>query len=710
MARRRLSVRLGWAVLGLALGLLLLVSLYLAANAEGLGQRYASAYPWVFALAALSLLALAIAIVSRLWRLWRDVRAGVAGARLRRRLLAFLLLLALPPLALVYAFGVRFVAATVDTWMTANTPAALDEALALGRQYLDDRLRAAETETRALAESLRGLPEAEIAAAIESAIDAGSARQFAVYSSDGRLRAIAASDPRALVSAPPGEAMRVQLFARGHYAETEVENDALRLRVLLPIEGGGRGRILQGLFALPEGYAQRLQRIEQHAAAARRAVFLREALKIAFQLILTLVLLVSALLAILLAFDVARRIVAPVARLAAATRAVGEGRFDARVPEVGDDELAFLAKSFNRMVDELDRSRGEARRSSEETERQRAFLETVLARLSSGVLVLDGDACLRSANAAAATLLECDLAARVGAALDAPGASPALAVLAARVATRRAEGVREFREEVSLGAEAGGRQFLLRGARLPDAGWVLVFDDTTAIDRARRDAAWGEVAQRLAHEVKNPLTPIQLAAERLRRRVMPRLDAGEAEVVDRATHTIVAQVDALKTLVNAFGDYARTPQLTRGAVDLGTLVGDVVELYQGDPRCAVVANVAPDLPRVDADAGRLRQVLHNLIKNAQEAGAERTALRIEVCAAERQDGGQRFVELAVADDGPGLPEGFDASWFEPYRSTKAKGTGLGLAIVRKIAEEHGGTLAAEPNPGGGARFSLRLPR
>jgi nitrogen fixation/metabolism regulation signal transduction histidine kinase len=262
---------------------------------------------------------------------------------------------------------------------------------------------------------------------------------------------------------------------------------------------------------------------------------------------------------------------------------------------------------------------------------------------------------------------------------------------------------------VVLSRDDGRQLLLLRGARLPDGGLVAVFDDTTEIDRARRDAAWAEVARRLAHEVKNPLTPIQLAAERLRRRVMPRLDSDEAEVVDRATHTIVAQVEALKTLVNAFGEYARPPALQRVALDLNALVDDVLGLYSGDPRLQLSTRLAPDLPPLVADAGRLRQVLHNLIKNAQEASAERPALHVEVGSAQVEEGASRWIELWVADDGPGLPEGFDAGWYEPYRSTKPKGTGLGLAIVRKIAEEHGGQLRAETQPAGGARFSLRLP-
>jgi nitrogen fixation/metabolism regulation signal transduction histidine kinase len=229
------------------------------------------------------------------------------------------------------------------------------------------------------------------------------------------------------------------------------------------------------------------------------------------------------------------------------------------------------------------------------------------------------------------------------------------------------------------------------------------------VDRARRDAAWSEVARRLAHEIKNPLTPIQLAAERLRRRVLPKLQAEDADVLDRATHTIVAQVDALKNMVNSFGDYARPPALHLAPLSLNALAGEVLDLYEQDARLKLERQFDPDLPRVAADSGRLRQVLHNLLKNAIEATAELNAATVVVSTAQRDDGGRDGVEIAVGDNGPGLPTGFDEHWFEPYRSTKARGTGLGLAIVAKIAQEHGGRLRAANRSEGGARFVLWLP-
>jgi nitrogen fixation/metabolism regulation signal transduction histidine kinase len=712
MARRsRLIVRLGSAALILALLLLILSALYLAADAEGLGQGYAQYYPFVFVVAAAAGLALTAAIAQRLWRLRQQLARGEPGARTTRRLVLLLLVLALPPVLLVYGFSARFIGATVDSWLRANSAEALEQALGIGRLYLDERMAVAEAEIDAVRDRIRSTEPMD-ADWLEDAIDRTGAAQLALYAADGRLRALAAADPEWLGTAAPSEDMLLAVASRGHYAAAEVIEHGMQLRLLRRLPGRpGNAAVLQALYPLPAAYAERARAVEAGVATVRRASFLRDSLKLAFVLILSFVLLISMLLAILLAFALARRLLAPIGRLAAATRVVAAGRYDAELPAAEDDELGFLVQSFRQMMRELGEADARAQASAAETERQRAFLETVLARLSSGVLIVDADGRLRGVNQAASMLLGEGLVSRIGATLtELRRAAPDCAPLFDAVQARIREGAREFRAEVVLPRGDERQLLMLRGARLPDDGVVAVFDDTTAIDRARRDAAWAEVARRLAHEVKNPLTPIQLSAERLRRRLLPRLAADDADLLDRATHTIVAQVEALKTLVNAFGDYARPPQLSRAEVDLNALVAELGELYAGDPRLRIHTCLAAVLPPLPADSGRLRQVLHNLIKNAQEAAAEREDVQVEIGTAVLQESGQAWIELWVADNGPGLPDGFDAGWFEPYRSTKPKGTGLGLAIVRKIAEEHGGILFTRDSALGGACFVLRLPR
>jgi nitrogen fixation/metabolism regulation signal transduction histidine kinase len=370
------------------------------------------------------------------------------------------------------------------------------------------------------------------------------------------------------------------------------------------------------------------------------------------------------------------------------------------------------------MQRELEQSNARLTHSAQETENQRAYLKAVLERLSAGVLGIDRTGTLRTLNRSAESILDLPLSRYVGQPLSVLRRDhPQLAPLLDPILRHASEGVREWREEVVLTThdKIGGeerRLLLLRGAELgsADAGSVAVFDDLTQLDRAQRDAAWAEVARRLAHEVKNPLTPIQLAAERLRRRFFGRLPADDTEVLDRATHTIVAQVEALKSLVNAFGDYARPPQIEARALDLHALAGEVLDLYENDQRIQLTRRFEAHEPGLRADAGRLRQLLHNLIKNALEAIGDARKPHIEVATRDIVENGQKWIELSVADNGPGLPAGFGERWFEPYTSSKQRGTGLGLAVAKKIAEEHGGSIRAENRAGGGAVFTLRLPR
>mgnify|MGYP001191782804 CR=1 FL=1 len=701
--------RLGTVSAALALIVLLFSAMYLAADAEGLGANYAHYYPLVFVAAALALLLLALAIGSRLWKLRRQLNERMPGARTTRRLLILLLVLALPPVLLTYGFSVRFIEATVDTWLRANSVPALEDALAIARQALQEHESQANVRSDQVLERLRDAPLGA-SLALEDALDAVQAAQLVLFEADGRVAALAASEPAFLLPAPPEEDALLALGSAGRHVSLQRLPQGSFVRVLRKLPRDPNGRLLQALFAVPSDYAERSARIEAAVFGTRQAGFLRESLKAVFVLILSFVVLISVFLAVLIAFDLARRVVAPITRLAQAARAVGEGQLGQELPEVSNDELGFLVRAFNQMTRELQLSQARARSSAEETERQRAYLESVLSRLSSAVLVLDREGRLRGSNQAADDLFGRRVGDYLGLPLAALGeATPVHQPIIDCALQRLQDGAIEWRQETSLAREPERQLLILRGAGLPDAGQAIVIDDTTAIDRARRDAAWSEVARRLAHEVKNPLTPIQLAAERLRRRVLPRLQPDDADVLDRATHTIVAQVDALKTLVNAFGEYARAPQLDLQPVDVNRLVDEVLDLYDSDPRLQLVRDLQAELPTPRADQGRLRQVLHNLVKNAQEASAEREVLQLQVSTRLRDDAGRQWLDLSVEDDGPGLPAGFDASWFEPYRTTKAKGTGLGLAIVRKIAEEHGGQLLAENRPLAGARFVLRLP-
>jgi len=700
----------------LAVLVLLLAALLLADDAAAVGSRYAALYPWVLGASALALLLLIGVIAQRLLRLRRELAERVAGARLTRRVLAMLILLAVPPVLVVYGFALNFLNATIDTWFNVRMEHALDDALEIGRLYIDERLASAQRSNQALANELAPLSNAELQAHLDAAFDAQGATQLTVFGGDRAVLATASSDPKLLTPVFPDSAMLLQVKDSGHYAAAEPLGNQLTLRVVLPLPNAAPGdqRLLQALYPLPARVQPLTTGVEQASFDFQRLKYLRGSLKLTFTLVLTFVLLLSVLFALLAAFGVARRLTAPIGRLAAATREVGAGRYDTPLPVSSDDEIGFLLNSFNQMQRELELSNSRLTHSAQETENQRAYLNAVLERLSAGVLGLDRAGVLRTANHAAEGILDVPLARYRGQHLSLMlQEHPKLAPLLEPILTHVRDGRREWRGEVVLEQGDERRVLMLRGAELDalgdDAGVVAVFDDLTLLNRAQRDSAWAEVARRLAHEVKNPLTPIQLAAERLRRRFIGRLPAEETELLDRATHTIVSQVEALKALVNAFGDYARPPQIQARPLSLHALIGEVLDLYENDQRIQITRRFASADPVLRADAGRLRQLLHNLLKNSLEAIGDARKPHIEVSTREVRDEGRLWVELSVADNGPGLPDGFDERWFEPYTTSKARGTGLGLAVAKKIAEEHGGSIRAENRAEGGAVFTLRLP-
>jgi nitrogen fixation/metabolism regulation signal transduction histidine kinase len=390
-----------------------------------------------------------------------------------------------------------------------------------------------------------------------------------------------------------------------------------------------------------------------------------------------------------------------------------------RLPLTSHDEMGVLVHSFNDMTKRLARSREEARRSQQAVEAERANLAVILARLSTGVISLELDRTIRTVNQAAAAILNADVESCVGKPLAAATTSSTLFEQFVTACSAHLEaGQTEWREQLILQGETSRRVLMcacttLSGEDQSPRGYVIVFDDITALLQAQRDAAWGEVARRLAHEIKNPLTPIQLSAERIRRKLLGSMNEAQAQVLDRATHTIVQQVEAMKEMVNAFSEYARAPEMDISRFDLNQLITEVAELYRAQKgRRPPQLALDPRLAEIEADRGRLRQVIHNLLSNAIEAleGTANPVVRIETRLVERSEPHSvRAAQIIVEDNGPGFRPDVIGQVFDPYVTTKSKGTGLGLAIVKKIVEEHGGKIEAENARTGGARVRIDLP-
>ena len=419
---------------------------------------------------------------------------------------------------------------------------------------------------------------------------------------------------------------------------------------------------------------------------------------------MTLTLLLALLTAVAAAFIIARRLAAPLLILAEGTQAVAAGDFSPRQALPAKDELGVLIQSFNRMTRQLEDARGAAQRSGADVEAARAYLESVLANLSAGVLAFSADGKLRAANHGAMQVLGDTLSGFEDIAL---ADWPRLEQFRDALLDGFDANEGDWHTQIELSVKGSTPlTLLIHGSRLPatsGGGLVAVFDDVSHLVAAQRTAAWGEVARRLAHEIKNPLTPIQLSAERLAFKLADKLDDSSRAMLERGTTTIVNQVEAMKNLVNAFRDYARLPAPKLSAIDLTALIGEVLELYES-AAAGIRLELAPGLPAVQGDASQIRQVIHNMLQNAQDALAGMDNAEVHVIT---QREGDRVL-LLFRDNGPGFPAEVLAHAFEPYFTTKSRGTGLGLAMVKKIVDEHGGDVRLGNRDGSGAEVRIRL--
>jgi nitrogen fixation/metabolism regulation signal transduction histidine kinase len=631
-------------------------------------------------------------------------------------------LLAVVPVLIVYYFSLEFLNRRLDSWFDVSIEQALKDALELSRASLDALMRDAQQQTENLATKLHSA-DRDMAAiqlgelrantnAVEVSMLAGSGHIIAFHSAEtGQL----------LPSRLPADAL-LKLKQQSSYSVLEhIAERGLYIRVVAKCgapqtadseaASAASACVLHALFPVAERFSRLATQVEDASNEYQQLVFLRQPLKWSFTLVLSLVLLLSIFAAVWVAFFASRRLLAPIRDLAEGTRAVAAGDYSTRLPVTSSDELGFLVHSFNEMTRRIRHAQEDVRRSQHVADSQRAYLEVLLERLSSGVLSLDAQQRLHTGNSAAEKILDLSFAPFYEQHFNIicsanPNLHPLCAALNKHLDS--AAGHEEWQTEVILFGASGRKILMCRGKRLPpmlgdvNGGHVIVFDDLTALIQAQRTAAWSEVARRLAHEIKNPLTPIQLSAERLRHKYLPSFPDKEADILDRMTHTIIQQVEALKDMVNSFSDYARPPQLKLKPLDLNALVQEVLDLYSHQ-EARISTELEPQLPRLHADDGRLRQVLHNLIKNALEADANG---HIIVSTRHCCESTFSFVELAVQDNGPGIdPEWLDRI-FEPYVTSKPKGSGLGLAIVKKIIEEHGGMVTVVNCPG--ARICIRL--
>ncbi|MEQ1558708.1 MAG: ATP-binding protein [Methyloglobulus sp.] len=683
-----------WGSVAILFGLILL-SLQLMSSAQQESSKLSAMSSWLLLINAVGSVILLGLVGANIYSLVRQLKKREAGSKLTTRMMSLFVLLALAPAAIVFFFSMQFLHQGINSWFKLEIDKALEDALELSQSSLDQRMRWHLRQTQQLAENLDYSSEAMATLEIENLLMLSGASEVTLFSKQGHIIASSSINPGDILPSLPDEDIRLQLQHRSEYvALAPIRDDQLMIRAIVVIKGQ-EPQYLQALYPVPVRIADLADSVEFAFVRYKEISYLRNSLKRSFSLTLSLVLLMSLLAAIWVAFISIRHIVAPVKSLVKGTQAVASGLYDQQLPVTAQDDLGFLVESFNIMTRRIAEARDEIRRTGFEVENQRAYLETILANLTAGVISFDADYKIRTTNQAAYRIFHIHVSHFVGQTLlELVDIYKDLAEPLKSIQRLLEQADDIWQQRIAFLGPNGRQELLCRGTPLFSqegvrVGAVVVFDDVTDLIQAQKSAAWGEVARRLAHEIKNPLTPIQLSAERLQVKLATKLDTSDAEMLQKSTRTIVQQVEALKEMVDDFSEYAKPAKKQATDVDLPALVQEVLALYPIKPGVKFKTDFDVGL-MIKGDPVSIRQVVHNLVINALEAISDDGLIEISLYRVQKNYAD--FIEMAFYDDGPGINEEQIEQIFEPYVTTKAKGTGLGLAIVKKIIEEHGGSI------------------
>ena len=683
-----------------------MLALYVLALATGHASKLAQYFWWILTFSAALLGILLTILISQLWKLWLDRRRRVFGSQTAIRLAKMFMLVAILPGLFLFGVSAQFISHSIDSWFGNETEEALERSLNLSKSALD----------LALDTSVRKAATVQVALIGEMSLQQDAKQALRQLSANSGFDQLALYDSQTLSPAaeyrePDADKLPPPELTRDILEQVKTTGSARS------VANVGHTLYAQGWLALPELHGQHYilffrQPVQKQvaddvtlieAARARYAEisYAKQGLQTFFLFTLLMATLLAILLALVIALFFAQRFTAPILSLAAGARSVAQGDYSQQLAVYRNDELGRLTTLFNHMIAELNAShiRQEAARH---------YLECVLSSLTSGVVTLDDQGYLKACNSSAGQILMFDLAAcreisvyewhKIGVA-EALAAQVLLAILPTVDSDKPVQ--------LTYAAPDESRILLGKATRLPEdngAGTVLVFDDVTALVQAQKEAAWGEVAQRLAHEIRNPLTPIQLSAERLAWKLDGKLDDKDAAMLERATNTIVNQVAAMKDMVEAFRNYAKAPKLKLERIDLNILAAELLVLYEGS-NCTFEADFSNIEAVVEADAGAMRQVLHNILKNGAEAAAADEQPKVLIQTAVQDD----KVLLNICNNGKSFSEDMLLHAFDPYVTDKPGGTGLGLPVVKKIIEEHKGRISLANRPEGGACVKITLP-
>lgn len=696
----------------LIVGLLSFISLYILTLATENDSDLGHYFWWIIA-ASGALVAVLLALLVRYVRLLlRDSRKGVFGSQIARRLAGMFTLVAVLPGLFLFGVSAQFISNSINSWFGNDTHEALERGLNLSKSALNLSLDNAVRQAVPLQIDLIGA--ASLGKNLPDTLKglAGSERfdQLAVYRIDNDTAEVVRNT--ADLPAPRLDvAAREKLTTTGSADSIENLNHILYAQGWLILDSGeDRSRALFFRQAVPADVAEDAILIESARAKYAELTYAKQGLQRFFLVTLLAATLLAIMLALVMALYFARRFVEPVLSLAEGARAVAQGDFSQKRPIFRNDEFGRLTHLFNHMTEQLSIAQAANERNRLQQEAARHYLECVLETLTTGVVTIDDKGRLKTFNHSAEEIFGIPLSDMVGSSwYEWHIRSPQQAVLAETFASIIDTAPVDKPVQLSYAAPDESRILLAKATILPDDndnGIVMVFDDITALVRAQKEAAWGEVAKRLAHEIRNPLTPIQLSAERLAWKLHDKLGGQDAQILTRSTDTIVKQVAALKEMVEAFRNYARAPALKLEPIDLNQIIEEVLLLYEGS-KCTFEADLSNISYSIAADTTAMRQVLHNIFKNAAEAAQEDPAPLVKVSTQAAED---NQVLLTVSNNGKSFSKAMLQQAFEPYVTDKPTGTGLGLPVVKKIIEEHGGRISLSNLPAGGAAVTIALPR
>ncbi|MDR7380461.1 nitrogen fixation/metabolism regulation signal transduction histidine kinase [Rhodoferax ferrireducens] len=711
------ALRWAWgvgAVVVMAIGLILLLLLTQSTNNRELYERN---YARLFAVNVVVAAVLFAVIAWMAVRLLIRLRRGKFGSRLLVKLATIFALVGLMPGLLIYVVSYQFVSRSIESWFDVKVEGALDAGVNLGRTTLDILANGMADKARSAGSQLADIPDAAAGLTLERIRDQLDANDVVLWSASGQL--IASVGQSRFLLNPERPSPQQLRNVRSQRAVAAIEGldetgtaaeSTAHIKALALVSSRGLGllaepRFLQVVQALPPALVANAMAVQTANREYQERALARSGLKRMYIGTLTLSLFLAVFGAVLLAVLLGNQLARPLLLLAEGVRQVAEGDLTPKAVLQGRDELGGLTRSFANMTQQLADARSAVDHSMAQVNAARANLQTILDNLTAGVIVLDAQGLIQSSNPGATRILRVPLAAFEGRPL---AEVPSLEDFAKRVnaqfdvflSEQTHHGLDHWQQSFELNATASpfsqdAITLVARGAELPGSNRLLVFDDISEIVSAQRAQAWGEVARRLAHEIKNPLTPIQLSAERMEMKLLSKLADPEQALLKKSVKTIVDQVDAMKRLVNEFRDYARLPAAELKPLDLNALVQDVLQLYENDAATVRITSELDALcPPILGDAEQLRQVIHNLLQNAQDASeaTRRPDFVPEVSLRTQWVSAAQRVRLVVRDQGTGFPDHILKRAFEPYVTTKSRGTGLGLAVVKKIADEHGARI------------------